>query len=74
MHQEEECGACVKGKGKHVPPPPDTPLAEEDNPFFMACLGHILAGGFLKQQMMPCHCHGHRASHMELCQIQTIME
>ena len=44
MHQEE-CGTCVKGKGKHFPPPLDTPLAEKDNSFFMACLGHILAGG-----------------------------
>lgn len=74
MHQEEESGTCVKGKGKHFPPPLDTPLAEEDNSFFMACLGYILAGGFLKQQMMSCHCHGHRASHLELYQIQTSTE
>lgn len=39
MHQEEECGTCVKGKGKHFPPPLDTPLAEEDNSFFHGLLG-----------------------------------
>ena len=73
MHQEES-GTCVKGKGKPFPPPVAAPLAEGDNSFFMACLGHILAGGFLKQRMMPCHCHGHRVSHVAIYQIQTFMD